>query len=296
MPRVPHEDERARRARSSTCSRRPSRWRRRRWSCTTRASSSASARTLAGVLLFGNTGSWEELDGAHPPGPGHLRRTAARAVSRRRRAGRDGPRRRLRDPAALRPRAGARRVLHRPARGRRRDRARLGRLPATPAAARRRARRTARRRPCRRRSRRSALARVSGSAAEARAIGFLGPDDRITMNRDRLLADARAFALELADGYTPPEPQELRLPGPVRPRRAGARRRRPRPRRPRAAARPGRARRPRKRAGGGDADPTVPSPSSTSTTSSAPPSSPAAHGADPAARRAMLTTGKPLRN
>jgi 3-hydroxyacyl-CoA dehydrogenase len=57
------------------------------------------------------------------------------------------------------------------------------------------------------------LARVSGSAAEARALGFLGPDDRITMNRDRLLADARAFALELADGYAPPEPRELRLPG-----------------------------------------------------------------------------------
>ena len=36
------------------------------------------------------------------------------------------------------------------------------------------------------------LARVSGSAAEARALGFLGADDRITMNRDRLLADAKA--------------------------------------------------------------------------------------------------------
>jgi 3-hydroxyacyl-CoA dehydrogenase len=59
-----------------------------------------------------------------------------------------------------------------------------------------------------------ALARVSSSAAEARALGFLGPDDRITMNRDRLLADARSFAIELADGYTPPERQELRLPGP----------------------------------------------------------------------------------
>jgi 3-hydroxyacyl-CoA dehydrogenase len=58
------------------------------------------------------------------------------------------------------------------------------------------------------------LGRVSGSAAEARELGFLGPDDRITMNRDRLLADARSFALELAGGYTPPEPQELRLPGP----------------------------------------------------------------------------------
>jgi 3-hydroxyacyl-CoA dehydrogenase len=59
-----------------------------------------------------------------------------------------------------------------------------------------------------------ALARVSGSAAEARELGFLRSHDRITANRDRLLADARAFALELADGYVPPQPAELRLPGP----------------------------------------------------------------------------------
>jgi 3-hydroxyacyl-CoA dehydrogenase len=59
------------------------------------------------------------------------------------------------------------------------------------------------------------LARVSTSAAEARALGFLRPGDRITMNRDRLLGDARGFALELADGYAPPEPAELRLPGPA---------------------------------------------------------------------------------
>ena len=58
------------------------------------------------------------------------------------------------------------------------------------------------------------LARVSGSAAEARTLGFLRAGDRITMNRDRLLADARSLALELADGYAPPAPAELRLPGP----------------------------------------------------------------------------------
>ncbi len=58
------------------------------------------------------------------------------------------------------------------------------------------------------------LGRVSGSAAEARELGFLRPRDRITANRDRLLADAKTFALELADGYAPPEPRELRLPGP----------------------------------------------------------------------------------
>jgi 3-hydroxyacyl-CoA dehydrogenase len=58
------------------------------------------------------------------------------------------------------------------------------------------------------------LARVSKSAAEARELGFLRSSDQITMNRDRLLADARRRALELVDGYRPPEQTELVLPGP----------------------------------------------------------------------------------
>ena len=33
------------------------------------------------------------------------------------------------------------------------------------------------------------------------------------MNRDRVLADAKAHALEMAEGYTPPEPVTLDLPG-----------------------------------------------------------------------------------
>lgn len=56
-------------------------------------------------------------------------------------------------------------------------------------------------------------ARRTASAAEARAMGFLGPADRITMNRDRLLADAKARVLELAPDYTPPEPAMIALPG-----------------------------------------------------------------------------------
>ncbi len=44
-------------------------------------------------------------------------------------------------------------------------------------------------------------AAVSKSAAEARENGILRDSDRITMNRDRLLADAKARALELAEGY-----------------------------------------------------------------------------------------------
>src|SRR5205085_1427924 len=49
-----------------------------------------------------------------------------------------------------------------------------------------------------------ALAKVSASAAEARDRGFLQPEDRVVMNRDHLLAEAKALALELADDYRPP--------------------------------------------------------------------------------------------
>jgi 3-hydroxyacyl-CoA dehydrogenase len=56
-------------------------------------------------------------------------------------------------------------------------------------------------------------AKVSKSAEDARALGFLRKSDRVTMNRDRLLADAKARALELVEGYQPPKPPEFRLPG-----------------------------------------------------------------------------------
>ncbi|MGN6122021.1 MAG: 3-hydroxyacyl-CoA dehydrogenase NAD-binding domain-containing protein [Sphingomonas oligoaromativorans] len=56
-------------------------------------------------------------------------------------------------------------------------------------------------------------ATVAKSAAEAKEHLFLRETDGITMNRDRLLADAKAKALALADGYTPPEPPVFRLPG-----------------------------------------------------------------------------------
>ncbi len=57
-------------------------------------------------------------------------------------------------------------------------------------------------------------AKVSKSAAEARELGFLRPSDRITMNRNRLLADAKARALELAVDYKAPASREIVLPGP----------------------------------------------------------------------------------
>ena len=57
-------------------------------------------------------------------------------------------------------------------------------------------------------------ATTSKSAAEAKELLFLRPADGITMNRDRLLADAKARALKLAEDYAPPTPVELQLPGP----------------------------------------------------------------------------------
>lgn len=58
-----------------------------------------------------------------------------------------------------------------------------------------------------------ATAKVSESADLAYDTGVLRPTDGISMNRERLLADAKAAALKLAENYTPPEPQTIRLPG-----------------------------------------------------------------------------------
>jgi 3-hydroxyacyl-CoA dehydrogenase len=53
-----------------------------------------------------------------------------------------------------------------------------------------------------------ALAKVSTSAADARRLGYLAPTDGITMNRERLVADAKATALErVRDGYVKPAPR-----------------------------------------------------------------------------------------
>ncbi len=54
---------------------------------------------------------------------------------------------------------------------------------------------------------------VAPSAQEAKNHLLLRPDDGITMNRDRLLADAKARALKLAEDYQVPEPIEVSLPG-----------------------------------------------------------------------------------
>ncbi|MGA7630224.1 MAG: 3-hydroxyacyl-CoA dehydrogenase NAD-binding domain-containing protein [Terriglobales bacterium] len=50
-----------------------------------------------------------------------------------------------------------------------------------------------------------ATGKVSTSAEEARGMGFLSTPDRVTMNRERVLSDAKARALELSHaGYEPP--------------------------------------------------------------------------------------------
>jgi 3-hydroxyacyl-CoA dehydrogenase len=59
-------------------------------------------------------------------------------------------------------------------------------------------------------------AQVARSAFEAKEMLLLREDDGITMNRDRLLADAKAKALKLARRYkAAAPPQEIRLPGPT---------------------------------------------------------------------------------
>ena len=59
-----------------------------------------------------------------------------------------------------------------------------------------------------------AMAKVSTSAVEARNLGLLREADRISMHRDRLLLDAKAQALALAEsGYTPPQPRTVAAPG-----------------------------------------------------------------------------------
>jgi 3-hydroxyacyl-CoA dehydrogenase len=52
------------------------------------------------------------------------------------------------------------------------------------------------------------FARVSTSAPDAMRIGYLREGDEITMNRDRLLADAKALAIAKATDYRPAQPRQ----------------------------------------------------------------------------------------
>lgn len=59
-----------------------------------------------------------------------------------------------------------------------------------------------------------AMAKVSTSAVEARNLGLLTAADRISLNRDRLLLDAKAEAAAIAQsGYTAPQPRSA-IPAP----------------------------------------------------------------------------------
>ncbi len=59
-----------------------------------------------------------------------------------------------------------------------------------------------------------AMAKVSTSAADARANGFLGPRDRIVFNRDYLIGEAKKDVLKMVDeGYAPPPRRKVKVLG-----------------------------------------------------------------------------------
>jgi 3-hydroxyacyl-CoA dehydrogenase len=58
-----------------------------------------------------------------------------------------------------------------------------------------------------------AFATTSTSAHEARSLGYLRQVDRISMNRDHQLADAKQRVLDLAPGYLPPTERSVRALG-----------------------------------------------------------------------------------
>ena len=59
-----------------------------------------------------------------------------------------------------------------------------------------------------------AMAKVSTSAADARANGFLGPRDRIIFNRDYLVGEAKKDVLKMVDeGYAPPPKRKIKVLG-----------------------------------------------------------------------------------
>lgn len=57
------------------------------------------------------------------------------------------------------------------------------------------------------------LAKVASSAHEAQELLFLNAQSRITMNRTRLLPDAKDLCLKLSNNYVVPEPAKLHLGG-----------------------------------------------------------------------------------
>lgn len=58
-----------------------------------------------------------------------------------------------------------------------------------------------------------AMGKVSTSAHDAKNLKFLRETDRIVMNADRLLTEAKREVVGLADGYVPPAPRQVKVLG-----------------------------------------------------------------------------------
>ena len=57
------------------------------------------------------------------------------------------------------------------------------------------------------------FAKVATSAKEAQAIGYLQKDDRIVVNRDHVLSEAKQEVIDMSEGYSVPEMETFKLPG-----------------------------------------------------------------------------------
>ena len=57
------------------------------------------------------------------------------------------------------------------------------------------------------------FAKVATSAKQAKSYGYLIPEDKIIINRDHILSEAKKTVLSISDNYNPPEPESFKLPG-----------------------------------------------------------------------------------
>ena len=57
------------------------------------------------------------------------------------------------------------------------------------------------------------FAKVATSANQAKSYGYLIPEDKIIINRDHILSEAKKTVLSMSDNYTCPEPESFKLPG-----------------------------------------------------------------------------------
>ena len=57
------------------------------------------------------------------------------------------------------------------------------------------------------------MAKVSSSADDAKALGLLARDAGVSMNTERLIADAKELALSLVPGFTPAIPKPVKVGG-----------------------------------------------------------------------------------